>query len=156
MARACQILGDDHRLDRFEKLVSKLYWSDFNASKITEREFSPVGIEHWPAPERVEFSHVAGLHASAWTAVKPGDCVIKPSWSTHWFKLTANIPAHWSKVPVVLVWCETQFESKSACGGHNFVHAGMQIVKDSSILQVESRCRVLQGVMGAIAVLRSS
>ncbi len=104
MARACQVLGDDHRLDRFEKLLSKLYWSDFNASKIALRETAQVTIEHWAAPERVAFSHVVGLAPKAWTNVQVGDTVIKPSWTTHWFKLTANIPDEWSKVPVLLVW----------------------------------------------------
>ena len=104
MARACQVLGDDHRLDRFEKLLSKLYWSDYNASKIVQRDTARVGVEHWAAPERVAFSQVLGLPASQWKRVNVGDTVIKPSWSTHWFKLTANIPDSWSKVPVLLVW----------------------------------------------------
>jgi len=151
MARACQVLGDDHRLDRFEKLLSKLYWSDFNASKIAQRATAKVEVEHWAAPDRVAFSHIASLRPSMWKPVLVGDTVIKPSWSTHWFKLTANIPDSWSKVPVLLVWW-VQTKCRGACETDLALLAGMPIARDSYSRRVGTHFKVSLAVTGATGV----
>ena len=105
MARASQVLGDAHRLDRFDKLLSDVYWTKVNASGIAQADVAAIDIEHHDAgAARLPWLTVSALPQTAWKAVAVGASVIGPSWTTHWFRLTAQIPPAWNCTPVCLEW----------------------------------------------------
>ncbi|XP_059170192.1 alpha-mannosidase 2C1-like [Physella acuta] len=88
-------------LERAEKFISTLYFTDVNLRGKLYKERAPLSsIKHFAAPDRVSCKQaMTGNFEAANIGQSFG-----PVWSTHWFELQVNIPADWKGQEIHLLW----------------------------------------------------
>ncbi|CAL1528910.1 unnamed protein product [Lymnaea stagnalis] len=88
-------------LERAEKFISNLYFTDVNLRGRLYREKAPLtSIKHYAAPDRITYQKaLEGHYEPASIGQSFG-----PVWSTHWFELVINIPVAWKGQEVHLLW----------------------------------------------------
>ncbi|XP_064627602.1 alpha-mannosidase 2C1-like isoform X2 [Lineus longissimus] len=87
--------------ERAEKFISTVDFIDVNLrGKLYPKEVPVTSIEHYAAPDRIPFADAA---KQLYTPTKTGES-FGPSWATHWFKVTVDVPADWIDSEVHLIW----------------------------------------------------
>ncbi|XP_046852130.1 alpha-mannosidase 2C1-like isoform X2 [Xenia sp. Carnegie-2017] len=90
-------------LERGEKFISTLYFNDINLhSRLYPKKCPVTQLLHCPINGRFEYENVI-KNKKDFNTVKVGD-KFGPSWSTHWFKVTATIPEDWLNEEVHFRW----------------------------------------------------
>ncbi|KAL3883418.1 hypothetical protein ACJMK2_029685 [Sinanodonta woodiana] len=88
-------------LERAEKFISPLYFTDVNLHGRIYPKSSPVtSIQHYAAPGRITYEKaIKGDYSPAQVGQSFG-----PSWSTHWFCVEIDVPSDWMGKEVRLRW----------------------------------------------------
>ncbi|XP_032228742.2 alpha-mannosidase 2C1 isoform X2 [Nematostella vectensis] len=88
-------------LERAEKFVSKQFFSDINLySRLYSNKAPLTAVTHFAAPGRITYKQAI---RGEYSPVKVGDA-FGPTWSTHWFKVTIDVPSEWAEKEVHLRW----------------------------------------------------
>ncbi|XP_068702429.1 alpha-mannosidase 2C1-like [Montipora foliosa] len=88
-------------LERAEKFISPQFFSDINLfSRLYPKRLPVSSITHNAAPGRITFSEaISGKFLETQIGHSFG-----PTWSTHWFKVTLDIPEEWRGEEVYFRW----------------------------------------------------
>uniref|UniRef100_H2Y8R6 Glycoside hydrolase family 38 central domain-containing protein n=1 Tax=Ciona savignyi TaxID=51511 RepID=H2Y8R6_CIOSA len=90
-------------LERIEKFISPHYFTDVNLfGRLKSETLAISNILHYGPTERISLSKVM-KNLSVFKPVKIGEA-FGPTFSTHWFILTLEIPDSWRKREVELEW----------------------------------------------------
>ncbi|CAD5113260.1 DgyrCDS2438 [Dimorphilus gyrociliatus] len=88
-------------LERAEKFISEVYFTDVNLhGKLRKFERNIELIEHYKAPGRITFQQAI---SNKFNATKLHER-FGPTWSTHWFRITLEIPKELQSEDVQLEW----------------------------------------------------
>ncbi|XP_067041919.1 alpha-mannosidase 2C1-like isoform X2 [Acropora muricata] len=88
-------------LERAEKFISPLYFSDVNLfSRLYPKKLPVNSITHYAAPGRIRYNEaIRGKFVETQVGHSFG-----PTWSTHWFKVDFDIPEEWRGEEVHFRW----------------------------------------------------
>ncbi|CAB3990286.1 alpha-mannosidase 2C1-like [Paramuricea clavata] len=139
--------------ERAEKFISKLYFSDINLqSRLYSKTCPVLELLHCSVDGRVKYEDAMQCQFSP---AKVGD-KFGPSWSTHWFKITAQIPEDWRDEEVhfrwnsnseAMVWKDGKaLQGLSGSERTDFVLTEQSVPNESFTLYIEMACNGLFGV----------
>lgn len=90
-------------LERAEKFISTEYFTDVNLTGRLYPKKEPVGsVKHWAAPSG-RYTPYEEAIKQKYKPVKVGQS-FGPTWATHWFQVSVNVPADWVGEQVRLRW----------------------------------------------------
>ncbi|KAL4232509.1 hypothetical protein ACF0H5_007201 [Mactra antiquata] len=90
-------------LERAEKFISNLYFTDVNLyGRLYPKQCEASMITHWAAPLNVYTSYEEAVKQK-FAPVEVGQS-FGPTWGTHWFHVTVNVPLEWIGEEVRLRW----------------------------------------------------
>lgn len=92
-------------LERIEKFVSRVYFTDVNLYGRIYPQQDNVDIFHWPLPQNKHWKTISfdEVVKQTFTPVCLGSC-FGPTFATHWFKVVVKIPESWSGKEIHLRW----------------------------------------------------
>ncbi|KAF9158517.1 Glycoside hydrolase, 38 vacuolar alpha mannosidase [Actinomortierella ambigua] len=93
-------------LDRAAKFISLEAFKDVNLtaylySHRSKEAITDLSVYSVPELKRIPFKDA--IASKAYTPTKVGES-FGPTWSTHWFKLSIDVPKEWAGQPVELLW----------------------------------------------------
>eukprot|EP01080_Neovahlkampfia_damariscottae_P006740 gene6740-10905_t len=91
-------------LERCDKFISDVYFSDINLKgKLFPKDLQkPVDLQVFSVPDLKRITFDEAIKGD-FKPSKVGDS-FSPSWSTHWFKISIEIPTEWKNLCVQLQW----------------------------------------------------
>ncbi|XP_046643053.1 alpha-mannosidase 2C1-like [Daphnia pulicaria] len=92
-------------LERIEKFVSRIYFTDVNLYGRIYPHQENVDIFHWALPQDKHWKSISfdEIIKQTFLPQKIGDC-FGPTWATHYFKIVVKIPESWSGKEIHLRW----------------------------------------------------